>query len=189
MSTHYYQRFRMEYDFAGGAPPEPVLPEGYLWLAWRPGMEDRHALVKFQSFRDAIDADVFESLGDYHGCLRLMKEIVRQPGFAPEATWLITTSPSVPGKPLRDCGTIQGVMTSPQLGGIQNVGVVPEHRGRGLGRALVLKALAGFHALGAQRISLEVTAPNLAAVELYRKLGFRHVRTMYRPVMWDELPI
>lgn len=188
MTTHYYQRFRMEYDLTQGVLPEAVLPEGYVWVVWRPGLEDRHALVKFQSFRDEIDASVFESLSDYRGCLYLMKEIARQPGFVPEATWLIAAT-EAGGQSEFDCGTIQGVLTSRQGGAIQNVGVLPAHRGMGLGRALVLKALAGFRAVGAQRVSLEVTAPNVAAVALYRQLGFRHVRTMYRPVICDELEV
>ena len=67
-------------------------------------------------------------------------------------------------------------------GSIQNIGVVPEHRGLGLGRALVVKSLQGFALAGIERVVLEVTANNLTAVELYRSLGFRVVRTMYRVV-------
>ena len=85
--------------------------------------EDRHAFVKFHSFRDEIDSEVFESLSDFHGCLRLMREIGRQPGFVPQATWLVTSPADGENLPL-DCGTIQGVMASDQLGGIQNVGLV-----------------------------------------------------------------
>jgi ribosomal protein S18 acetylase RimI-like enzyme len=188
MTTQYYQRYRMEFDLSRAALPEAQLPAGYVWCAWQPGDEDRHAFVKFQSFRDSIDSEVFESLSDYHGCLRLMREIVRQPGFLPETTWLISV-PGESGRPPLDCGTIQGVMLSEQVGGIQNVGVAPDHRGQGLGRALVLKSLAGFRDQGARRIYLEVTSPNVAAVELYRQLGFRHVRTMYRAVVCDELGV
>ena len=79
-----------------------------------------------------------------------------------------------------DCGTIQGIAVSDQLGSIQNIGVVPEHRGQGLGRALILKSLAGFALARMKRVVLEVTASNLVAVELYRGLGFRITRTMYR---------
>jgi len=181
LSTHYYKRFRMEYDLTRGSIAAPVLPEGYEWCEWQPGDEDRHAFVKFHSFRDGIDSEVFESLSDFHGCLRLMREIAKQPGFLPSATWLITASTDDGKSPL-DCGTIQGVLASDHLGGIQNVGVLPTHRGVGLGKALVLRSLAGFQACGTKRVYLEVTAPNLAAVELYRHVGFRNIRTMYRAV-------
>jgi ribosomal protein S18 acetylase RimI-like enzyme len=185
MTTHYYQRYRMEYDLTRGSLAAPSLPDGYAWSPWEPGDEDRHAFVKFHSFRDGIDSEVFESLSDYHGCLRLMREIAKQPGFVPAATWLIT-APTDNGHAL-DCGTIQGVMASEQLGGVQNIGVLPDHRGLGLGRALVLQALRGFREHGARRVYLEVTSPNQAAVKLYRELGFRHIRTMYRAVICEEV--
>jgi ribosomal protein S18 acetylase RimI-like enzyme len=76
---------------------------------------------------------------------------------------------------------------SEQLGSIQNVGVVPEHRGRGLGRALVLKSLEGFALARLKRIVLEVTATNRPAVELYRSVGFHVVKTMYRSAPLEEL--
>ena len=60
--------------------------------------------------------------------------------------------------------------------------VVPEHRGQGLGRALMLQSLHGFRKAGMQRVSLEVTADNRPAVALYRSLGFRLTRTLYRPM-------
>ena len=185
MSTHYYKRFRMEFDLTRGTIPEAILPDGYAWSAWQFGDEDRHAFVKFHSFRDEIDSEVFESLSDFHGCLRLMREIGRQPGFVPNATWLVTSPADEDRLPL-DCGTIQGVMASDQLGGIQNVGVLPAHRGQGLGKALVLKSLAGFREYGAKRVYLEVTAPNAAAVDLYRQIGFHTIRTMYRGVLVEE---
>jgi ribosomal protein S18 acetylase RimI-like enzyme len=67
-------------------------------------------------------------------------------------------------------------------GGIQNLGVVPEHRGKGIGRAVLLKALAGFAAAGVRRAFLEVTARNDPAVRMYREIGFRNYRTVYRAV-------
>jgi ribosomal protein S18 acetylase RimI-like enzyme len=68
------------------------------------------------------------------------------------------------------------------IGAIQNLGVVPEHRGRGLGRALVHQALIGFRDSGLDRAYLEVTAENQGAVVLYRSLGFRRAKTLYKAV-------
>ena len=39
------------------------------------------------------------------------------------------------------------------------------------------------------RVSLEVTANNAAAVELYRSVGFRATRTMYRSVDYDAIGV
>jgi ribosomal protein S18 acetylase RimI-like enzyme len=62
------------------------------------------------------------------------------------------------------------------------VGVTPWHRHRGIGTALMQAAMLGFRAAGLDRAFLEVTAENVAAVRLYESLGFRRVRTSYRPV-------
>jgi hypothetical protein len=186
MSVQYYKRFRMECDLTRGPLAEPVLPTGYAWESWQPGLVERHAWTKLQSFREEVDATVFECLGDYHGCLRLMREISQQAGFLPDATWLITRR-GVGGLTPEDCGTIQAVKVTDTLGSIQNVGVTPAHRGMGLGRALVLRCLAGCRAAGLQRVGLEVTAHNIAAVALYRRVGFQVTRTMYRSV--DSSPL
>lgn len=176
MNLQYFKRFRMEFDLDQAIPPA-VLPPGFAWSPWQQTDVDRHAWVKFLSFHDEVDADVFPCLSDYHGCFRLMSDIAEQSQFAAAATWLIVQEHE--HTPL-DCGTIQGMAVTESLGAIQNVGVAPEFRRRGIGRALVLKSLAGFRSLGLKRVYLEVTAANVPAVELYRHLGFQITRTMYR---------
>jgi ribosomal protein S18 acetylase RimI-like enzyme len=49
-----------------------------------------------------------------------------------------------------------------------------------LGRALMQQALAGFQLAGLRRAFLEVTAQNSGAVQLYKRLGFARVRTVYK---------
>src|SRR5262249_13870611 len=78
------------------------------------------------------------------------------------------------------CGTVQGVVDRNGLGAIQNLGIVPEYRGRGLGTALMQQALAGFQRAGFRRGFLEVTAQNSSAVQLYKRLGFSRARTVYK---------
>ena len=181
MGMTYFRRFRMEIDFRRVPLPEPELPEGYTWAHWDSSLVDRHAAVKFESFRSEIDSQVFSCLGDIAGCQRLMHDISRQDGFLPGATWLISLDVHEAMGPI-DCGTIQGLAQTSSLGSIQNVGVLPEYRGLGLGRALVLKALAGFREARLRRVYLEVTADNTPAVRLYRSLGFRLARTLYKAV-------
>jgi hypothetical protein len=186
VSVQYFKRYRMEFDLEQQVVERPVLPEQYVWLPWRQDLLDRHASVKAQSFKQEIDAHVFPCLADYYGCLRLMQEIVLQRNFCPQSTWLVGTVDG-PDQLLVECGTIQGICPSEYLGSIQNVGVIPGHRGVGLGRALVLKSLEGFRAAGRKRATLEVTATNHNAVELYRSLGFCVTRTMYREANDDLL--
>ena len=181
MTTMWFRRFRMEFDFAMQQPAEPELPDGYRWIAWNPVLLERHSITKWESFRYELDSSVFPCLGDLGGCRRLMREIVHQKTFLPGCTWLISFHPE-PSWPPADCATIQGMQRSRRFGSIQNVGVVPEHRGFGLGRALVLQSLHGFRDAGLSRVYLEVTAENAPAVELYQSIGFRLVRTQYKAV-------
>lgn len=181
MGTTYFRRYRMEISLDDREFPTPALPERYGWVAWNDALIERHSLVKFDSFRGEVDSQVFASLGQVEGCRRLMSEIAGHEAFLPPATWMITFQ-SDAGLPQHDCATIQGLKRTASLGAIQNVGVIPEHRGFGLGRAIVLRALQGFQQAGLQRVYLEVTASNLPAVRLYQSIGFRLTRTMYKAV-------
>jgi len=174
MSVRYFKRYRMEIDL-NDAPPLPTLPNGYTWTCWNPSLISTFADVKYHSFQGEIDATVFPSLANPQGCYYLMNEISHKRGFLPEATWLVAWEGSY-------VGTIQGIRDRPGMGAIQNLGVLPHYRGKGLGSALLLKALDGFRRWGLPRAFLEVTALNDAAVQLYRRLGFRCHKTIYRAV-------
>jgi len=171
--VRYFKRYKMEADL-GGLPPAEVPPD-YLWLPWQAALLDAHADVLWQSFCNELDAEIFPSFGDRGGCASLLAEISRKSGFLPEATWLLVDPSNSP------CASVQGVQDR-GLGAIQNLGVLPSHRGRGLGRAVLLQALHGFWRAGLGRALLEVTAGNDAAVRLYRDLGFRNRKTIYKAV-------
>lgn len=170
----YFKRYRMEIALAAVPAPPAPLP-GYSWLPWDENMGPAHAEVLCASFREEIDAVVFPSLGDPVGCRCLMMEIARKPGFVPEATWLLVNESG-------PVGSVQGVCDRSGTGAIQNLGVVPAHRGRGLGEALLLQALQGFRRRGLCVALLEVTAQNDPAIRLYRRVGFRARKTLYKAV-------
>jgi hypothetical protein len=174
MQISYFKRFRMEIELYD-LPPVPELPPGYHWLAWNDSLLQAHADVKFRSFFEEVDSIVFPSLSTLAGCNHLMHEIRRKSGFRPEATWLVGCGDG-------PCGTVQGVRESNGMGAIQNLGVTPLHRGRGLGAALLVRALHGFRAAGLGRAFLEVTAQNESAIRLYRRVGFRRRKTVYKAV-------
>jgi GNAT superfamily N-acetyltransferase len=183
MSVTYFKRFRMEIDLAGRDIPRWDPPAGYRLLAWDSGLLDAHAEAKYQSFRFEIDSNVFPCLGELSGCVRLMTEICQKSGFLPQATWLLAHEGRSHG--LEYCGTIQGICDRNGFGAIQNLGIAPEHRHRGLGSLLMYRALAGFRSAGLRRAFLEVTARNEGAVKLYRQMGFSRARTVYKAV---EMP-
>jgi ribosomal-protein-alanine N-acetyltransferase len=55
---------------------------------------------------------------------------------------------------------------------INNVAVLPQFRGRGVGTTLMQHVLMEARRLGARRATLEVRASNRAALHLYERLGF-----------------
>jgi GNAT superfamily N-acetyltransferase len=181
MSVSYFKRYRMEIDLRGRTFGPPTVPPGYRLLPWHPNQLADHAEAKYFSFRHEIDAELFTCLGDEIGCQRLMEEISEKDGFIPEATWLAVYAGAAPER-AEYCGTIQGIQVSSKLAGIQNVGITPAHRRRGVGAALITAALAGFQQVGLSRVYLEVTAQNGPAVRLYQRMGFQRTKTLYKAV-------
>ena len=171
----YFKRFKMELELWGPSAAPP-LQEGYALVPWHADLLQAHADVLYASFVGSIDAVVFPSLGDRSGCYFLMTEITRKGGFLPGATWMLAG-------PGGYCGTVQGVREAGGVGAIQNLGIVPGCRNRGLGSVLMGQALEGFRRAGMKRALLEVTAQNEGAIRLYRRLGFRRRKTVYKAVV------
>ncbi len=181
MSLAYFKRYRMEISLTGWLFPAHSLPAHYAMLPWNAALLEAHSEAKFLSFEHEIDASVFPCLGQRDGCRRLMTEITQRDSFVPEATWLLVHQTSPWATPTY-CGTIQGIRSDTGLGAVQNLGVIPGHRGQGLGTALLMRAMRGFRSVGLRRAYLEVTADNERAVRLYRRLGFRKTKTLYKAV-------
>jgi ribosomal-protein-alanine acetyltransferase len=86
-----------------------------------------------------------------------------------------------------------GVATDPRPGGdgdIQTIAVVPEHRGRGLGRHLVRALIERAQDQGVARVFLEVRADNDPAISLYLSEGFAEIdrrAAYYQPDGVDAL--
>lgn len=180
MGLTYFKRFLMEVNVSGVTFEPVTLPPGYHLVAWDDSLLEAHAGVKYRCFHEEIDAHVFPSLGDPEGCRRLMRDITQGDGFLSGATWLLAYTNPYRGR-TEYCGTIQGICgVGERKGSVQNFGVVPEHRGRGLGTVLLQKSLEGFQAAGVFRVTLEVTAKNQDAQRLYQRLGFRRLRTVYK---------
>jgi ribosomal protein S18 acetylase RimI-like enzyme len=169
--TTYVKRLRMEAPLVRLSTP--VVPAGYVLSPWSADLLEAHAEVKYRSFRRTLDADLFPNLGRLDGCLKLMRTIAEHHGFIPEATWLARDAAGF-------CGCIQGVRSANHVGLIQNLGVLAEHRGYGLGAVLLSAALRGFRSAGLTTAGLEVSARNGPAVRLYRGHGFEAVKTIYR---------
>lgn len=177
MGLTYFKRFKMEVRLSELDFRPLDLADGIELKPWASNLVNEHALVKWESFRSEIDSHVFPCLGEREGCARLMREISSRPNFVAEATWLAChQTPTT----WQACGTVQGLMVSPREGAIQNLGVHPDYRDRGIGRALLAHALQGFRIAGCTHAQLEVTVQNTAAVRLYERMGFRRIETLFK---------
>lgn len=179
MVAIYFKRFRMESRLeALNATPPRLAPDIRL-IPWSTKLVRDHAAAKFESFRNEIDASVFPCLAQRNSCIQLMKDLSDRKDFVAEATWLAIHQP-VGENRWRSVGTIQGLRADAEVGAIQNIGIVPGFRGRGIGAALIWHALSGFAEVGCRVVTLEVTSQNSAALRLYERLGFRRSKTVFK---------
>lgn len=65
-----------------------------------------------------------------------------------------------------------------KLGAIFGLGVLPEYRRLGYGRAILLMAIGKLREAGANEIMLQVAAENANALNLYKSCGFETTSTM-----------
>lgn len=181
MSVTYFKRYRMAIDLRRADLPRAELGDHIEFVPWQVDLLEKHADVKCRSFQFELDSTIFPCLGEHDGCRRLMEEIISRNGFLPGATWLAVCSR--PEDAIVDyCGTIQGIRSRTGTGNIQNIGITPDYRRQGIGTELLRHALCGFQRAGVKKVFLEVTAQNSGAVRLYQRLGFSHVRTLYKSV-------
>lgn len=64
------------------------------------------------------------------------------------------------------------------LGHVKDLAVHPDHRGQGVGRALLSRALDVLAGQGARSVKLEVRRTNEPARGLYEEFGFEYLRTL-----------
>jgi len=72
-----------------------------------------------------------------------------------------------------------GLLGIAKRGHVISIAVLPEHRRKGIGTALMEKVLAGMRASKTKECYLEVRVNNTPAVNLYRKLRFEASRIVH----------
>ena len=145
-----------------GLPPL-VVPSGCGLRAYEPGDEAAWARI------------MNECVGQDWTAKRCRAELVERPEFRADGCFIATVG-----------GVPQGTATAwvkpalaPETGYVHMVGVAPQQRGRGLGMLVTLATLHWFHDHGFQQVVLHTDDWRLAAIGVYRKLGFQ-------PVLFDD---
>jgi ribosomal protein S18 acetylase RimI-like enzyme len=138
-----------------------------LWAA-----EDYQAAGEliYTSYVGHSDSAINDQYRSLHGSLRFLHNIVRFPGcgvFEPGFSWTLRE---------RKSGALVGMILCSRVG--KNVGhitqlcIAQQHRGRGLGRALLGKSAECLLAQGFKALTLTVTENNQQALRLYEWFGF-----------------
>jgi len=92
------------------------------------------------------------------------------------------------GVPIGTAAAWMGDGDHAAVGRLHWVAVIPEHQGRGLGRALVMQAITRLADLGHSTAYLTTSAARLRAIHLYDRCGFRPlVDTDSDRQTWDAI--
>jgi ribosomal protein S18 acetylase RimI-like enzyme len=144
----------------------PALPVGMAWELYSQSSHDRFAKAIAATYEDSLDCPGLAGL-------RSIEDIIaghKAGGEFDARYWYLLRLNAQP---------VAVVLLNRLSGGsaaeLTYLGVAPEARRRGVGRLLVLQALAGAAAMGARTITLAVDAANVPALRMYHRHGFRQV--------------
>lgn len=149
------------------AVPEAALPAdvvGRTFGDWLP----------LQRYVDLLNATFADHPSPASWTLGQIQYAQSRPDFDPSANMLVSPADR-PENPMAFVLTALGPPEDNDpapVGEIRLVGVLPQWRGRGLGRELLRWGVAQLRARGAGRIKLSVEAENELALGLYRRTGF-----------------
>ncbi|MFP5310719.1 MAG: GNAT family N-acetyltransferase [Actinomycetes bacterium] len=152
----------------GVPPPAPVLPPDVRITAYRPGADDDDVREAYDLAFCDHHAHLPASPGDWRR-LRLERD-----GFDP-SLWLVARDEAdeVVGVLLGRAG----IAADPELGYVEDLGVVPARRREGIALALLRSGFAAFRARGLRRVGLDVDDVTLeGAMRLYARAGMQVVR-------------
>lgn len=158
--SHHYAR--MLIDLASRPSPPPP-PEGVILRTYEVGPDDTAVHAAFNRAWSQYEGERWEP----EPLDRWMDNVESEDFDA--AHWHLAV----------EDGAVAGFCLGERYGEhgwIQYLGVVPEQRGRGLGRVLLLQGFAAFYDAGVRRIDLTVSSENVpAARALYESVGMHEV--------------
>jgi mycothiol synthase len=154
--------------------PEPARPAGITFRTFAPGQDEEAWL--------SLNARAFASHPEQGGWTRAdLDHREQEPWFDPAGFFLAERGPRLAGfhwtKVHAAAGGQPDTAPARAVGEVYVVGVDPDERGTGLGRALTLAGLHYLRERGLPEVMLYVDESNTAAIRLYGSLGFTHTGT------------
>ena len=134
------------------------------------------------AYRDHVDSEINDQYRTLSGSLRFLNNIVRFPGcgtFDPESSFV-----AVDRRTHELAGVILCSRVRHDTGHVTQICVLPEHRGHGLGKAMLAATARNLMQRKFKGLSLTVTEANTPAVDLYERLGFARKR-VFDAFVWE----
>ena len=134
------------------------------------------------AYRDHVDSEINDQYRTLSGSLRFLNNIIRFPGcgtFDPESSFV-----AVNRRNQALAGVILCSRVRHDTGHVTQICVLPEHRGRGLGKTLLAATARNLTQRKFTGLSLTVTEANTPAVDLYERLGFARKR-VFDAFVWE----
>ncbi len=148
--------------------PAPDFPAGFVARAWDPVRDSIPGLVELLN---TCFADHPTPVSWAEAAIRASHEA---PGFDPEDILLVAPA-DAPDRAVAFCRARFYADEDPPFGEVKLVGVLPEWRGRGLGRALLRWGVRHLQDGESPTTALAVSAANVRAVRMYEAHGFRRI--------------
>jgi mycothiol synthase len=141
--------------------PEVDLPEGYWIRTYREGDEEEWAECVNRAY--ATERDPTDYTAE-----KIREKWVDTPNFMPDGTFFAVKDDEIVGSFM----AWREVNEGPKRGRLHWLAVVPEHRRRGLAKALTVKVIGYLLSQGLTSIFLDTGYSLRVAMSMYRKFGF-----------------
>ena len=163
--------------------PEIHLPNGFDLRQWHDHDLAPASRLIAEAYRGHPDGLINDQYRSAQGSMRFLNNIVRYSGcgaFSANVSHVIVERGS---KEL--AALVLGSRVSPESGHITQICVHPNHRRKGLARALLSIVSYWFMRQGASEISLTVTEANQEAIELYVAEGYTMTHS-FDAAVWER---
>ena len=166
--AYIYVRVGMSRDM-DVAPPEPLLPEGYSVHEWSSEEIPLMGEFLYEAFKDSIDLVFWEHLRQPDTAIAYIERIFEGPEwtFVPFTNLYLRYNGKI-------CAASFCANPEKNKGGVL-MGVLKEHRGKGLGRFLLTQVLTTYYEVQLEKVGLEVTLQNEIAYPFFRRYGFEEI--------------
>ena len=152
----------------------PALPEGWSIDIWKPEYKDAISNVIYQSFSTAPDAKFDPRFRTLEGSAKVVEMLADSTigDFQPQCTSVLLHE----GEPKGICF---GNLTTPTIGNVPLIGLLPEAQGQGFSVQLLKSTILKFiqnvidARLDCMEINATVETDNFPALKMYRRVGFR----------------